>query len=168
MWSEQEDVPSLCSPGPEASKASSPSYPWGVVRLADSDVRSVFELVWDAAGYTGLEPFPREFLERLAGLIPADAIIGYHEVEVRRPWRVVDAVEIPPGGVSIEIQQAATPFCPQDPLQNGRHRNERRVLKLNCSVVIYHGLPVEWARQGFHDLNVFGVQPNAATTARFR
>src|SRR5207247_2785492 len=131
MWSEQEDVPSLCSPGPEASKASSPSYPWGVVRLADSAVRAVLELVWDGAGYTGLEPFPREFLERLAGLIPADAIIGYHEVEVRRPWRVVDAVEIPPGGVSIEIQQAATPFCPQDPLQNGRHRNERRVLKLS-------------------------------------
>ena len=101
------------------------------MRLAESDVRSALDLVWHAAGYTSVEPFPREFLERLTKLIPVDAIVGYHEVEVPRPWRVVEAVEIPPGGVPVEIQQAATPFCRQDPLQNGAHRDECRVLKLS-------------------------------------
>jgi hypothetical protein len=107
------------------------SYRGGVVRLADKDVRSALELVWDAAEYTGLDPFPREFLERLARLIPADSIVGYHEVEARVPWRTVEAVEIPAEGVPIEIQRAAKPFCPQDPLQNGLRRGERRVLKLS-------------------------------------
>jgi DNA-binding CsgD family transcriptional regulator len=102
-----------------------------VVRLADRDVRAALDLVWEAGGYTGVDPFPREFLEQLARLIPADVIVGYHEVEARRPWRVVEATEIPAEGVPIEIQQAATPFCPQDPLQNGVHRGERRVLKLS-------------------------------------
>jgi hypothetical protein len=63
-----------------------------VVRLADKDVRSALELVWDAAEYTGVDPFPHEFLERLASLIPADAIVGYHEVEARTPWRTFEAV----------------------------------------------------------------------------
>ncbi len=99
--------------------------------LADRDVRSALDLVWDAGAYTGPDPFPREFLEQLARLIPADVIVGYHEVEVSRPWRVVEASEIPADGVPIEIQQAATPFCPQDPLQNGFHREECRVLKLS-------------------------------------
>lgn len=29
-------------------------------------------------------------------------------------------------------------------------------------VVIHHGRTLDWARQAFHDLNVFGVRPNAA------
>jgi DNA-binding CsgD family transcriptional regulator len=107
------------------------SYLGGVVRLGDKDVRSALDLVWDAAGYTGVDPFPREFLEQLARLIPADVIVGYHEVEVGPPWRAVEAIEIPAEGVPTEIQQAAKPFCPQDPLQNGLHRRECRVLKLS-------------------------------------
>ena len=44
---------------------------------------------------------------------------------------MVEAVEIPAEGVPVEIQQAAKPFCPEDPLQNGLRRDERRVLKLS-------------------------------------
>ena len=102
-----------------------------MVRLADRDVRSALELVWDAAEYTGVDPFPPEFLGRLASLIPADALVGYHEVEARAPWCVFEEVEIPADGVPVEIQQAAKPFCPEDPLQNGLRRDERRVLKLS-------------------------------------
>lgn len=127
-----------------------------MVRLADRDVRSALELVWDAAEYTGVDPFPREFLRRLASLIPADALVGYHEVEARAPWRVVEAVEIPAEGVPIQIQQAATPFCPQDPLQNGLLRAERRVLKLSDCLTrrgmqkldLYHSL---WKPLGIDD-----------------
>jgi DNA-binding CsgD family transcriptional regulator len=126
------------------------------VRLKDRDVRWALDLVWTAAEYPGVEPFPHEFLERLARLIPADAIVGYHEVEVKRPWRVIDAMEIPPGGVPREIQEAATPFCPQDPLQNGRLRHERRVLKLSDCLTrrekrkldFYHGV---WKPLGIDD-----------------
>jgi DNA-binding CsgD family transcriptional regulator len=103
----------------------------GVANDASARALVRFELVWDAAEYSGLEPFPREFLERLVRLIPADAMVGYHEVESSRPWRVVEAVEIPAEGVPAGIQQAATPFCPQDPLQNRMRRDERRVLKLS-------------------------------------
>jgi hypothetical protein len=87
-----------------------------VVRLADRDVRSALELVWDAAEYTGVDPFPREFLGRLVSLIPADALVGYHEVEARAPWRVVEAVEIPAEGVPIQIQQARDSVLPSGSL----------------------------------------------------
>jgi DNA-binding CsgD family transcriptional regulator len=141
------------------------------VRLSDKDVHSALDLVWDAAGDTGVEPFPREFLERLVRLIPADAIVGYHEVEATRPWRVIEAVEIPGEGVPDEIQQAATPFCPQDPLQNGSHREERRVLKLSDCLArrairkldFYHSV---WKPLGIEDsLRVwFPAPPGRART----
>jgi DNA-binding CsgD family transcriptional regulator len=87
--------------------------------------------VWETAGGAGSEPFPREFLEGLARLIPADAIVGYHEVEASYPWRTVAAVEIPAEGVPAQLQEEAKPFCLEDPLQNGLRREERRVLKLS-------------------------------------
>ena len=102
-----------------------------MVSLAERDMRSVLDFAWDAGAYTGVDTFPRSLLQRLADLIPADAIVGYHEVEASPPWRVVEATEVPAEGVPAEIQEAATPFCPEDPLQNGVHRAERRVLKLS-------------------------------------
>ena len=51
-----------------------------MVRLADRDVRSALELVWNAGEYTGVDPFPREFLGGLASLTPVDALVGYHEL----------------------------------------------------------------------------------------
>ncbi|HET7744561.1 MAG TPA: helix-turn-helix transcriptional regulator [Gaiellaceae bacterium] len=102
-----------------------------MIRLADRDLRSALDLVWQASDYTSVDPFPPEFLGHLARLIPTDVIVGYHEVEAKHPWRVVERVEIPAEGVPVDIQAAATPFCPQDPLQNGAHREERRVLKIS-------------------------------------
>jgi DNA-binding CsgD family transcriptional regulator len=71
-------------------------------------------------------------------------------------WRVVEAVEIPAEGVPVQIQQAATQFCPQDPLQNGLRRAEHRVLKLSdCftrrgmqKLDLYHSL---WKPLGIDD-----------------
>lgn len=107
------------------------SYGGRVVRLSDRDLCAALELVWDAGAHTGHEPFPREFLEGLGRLIPADAIVGYHEVEATYPWRTLVAVEIPAEGVPPQIQEDAKPFCLEDPLQNGLNRDERRVLKLS-------------------------------------
>ena len=39
-----------------------------------------------------------------------------------------------------------------------------RVKKDRVAVVVHHDRPIEWARQAFHDLNVLGVKPNAATS----
>jgi hypothetical protein len=46
-------------------------------------------------------------------------------------------------------------------------RYQARVLKpetimMPLFIRICHGLPISWARQSFHDMNVLGVQPNAA------
>ena len=71
--------------------------------------------------------------------------MGYHEVEARAPWCVIEEVEIPAEGVPLEIQQAAKPFCPEDPLQNGLRRNERRVLKLSDC----------FTRRGMHRLALY-------------
>lgn len=99
--------------------------------LRTSDVRAALTLVYDAGTDRGPDAVPRPFLAGLADLIPADVIIGYSEIDVKRPWRIVDRVEIPVDGVPTAIQEAAKPFCPQDPLQNSVRRAEQRVLKLS-------------------------------------
>jgi DNA-binding CsgD family transcriptional regulator len=100
-------------------------------RLRTSDMRAALTLVYDAGTDTGPDALPRPFLAGLADLIPADVIVGYSEIDVKRPWRIVDRVEIPVDGVPEVVQREAKPFCPQDPLQNAVRRREQRVLKLS-------------------------------------
>lgn len=102
-----------------------------LVDMKTSDVRAALTLVYDAGTDDAPDAVPRSFLAGLAELIPADVIVGYSEVEVRRPWRIVDRLEFPVDGVPETIQQDAKPFCPQDPLQNSRRRAEQRALKLS-------------------------------------
>ena len=99
--------------------------------LRERDVRSALDLVYDAGTLTGPDPFPREFLEDLARLIPADSIVGYHEVVIGSPCRLIEFVEIPSDPIPPPIEEAAQPLCYQDPLTNSRRRRERRVLKLS-------------------------------------
>jgi hypothetical protein len=47
-----------------------------VSELRERDVRSALDLAYEAGALTGPDPFPREFLEGLTRLIPADAIVG--------------------------------------------------------------------------------------------
>jgi DNA-binding CsgD family transcriptional regulator len=124
--------------------------------LNTSDMRAALTLVYDAATDTGGDSLPRPFLAGLAELIPADLIVGYSEVEMKRPWRVVDRVEIPVDGVPHAIQREAKPFCPQDPLQNAARRTERRVLKLSDCLTRSSMRKLEfydcfWKRLGIHD-----------------
>jgi DNA-binding CsgD family transcriptional regulator len=103
-----------------------------MTRLSERDIRSALELVYDAASMTGPEPFPREVLERLAQLIPADAIVGYRdELVVSFPYRVVELIEVPENPIPPEIQKAASTLCHQDPLRLGPRRRERRAVKLS-------------------------------------
>jgi len=99
--------------------------------LSERDVRSALDLVYDAASMTGPDPFPRELLERLARLIPADSIVGYHEAIIGRPCRAVESVEIPEEGIPADVQEAGGRFLDQDPLRHGPRRREVRALKLS-------------------------------------
>ena len=99
--------------------------------LSERDVRAALELVYDAAAMRGPDPFPRELLERLAELIPSDAIVGYHEAVIGRPCRVVESVEIPAEAIPVSIQEAGGRFLDQDPIRHGTRRHECRALKLS-------------------------------------
>ena len=99
--------------------------------IAERQLRAAFELVYDASSYDGTDPFPPELLERLAKLIPADAVVGYHEATVGRRGRTLEAVEIPPEGVPMELVENAFALCLQDPLNHCRRAREQRVLKLS-------------------------------------
>jgi DNA-binding CsgD family transcriptional regulator len=99
--------------------------------LSERDVRSALDLVYDAASMTGPDPFPRELLERLARLIPADAIVGYHEAIIGCPYRVVESVEIPEEGIPADVQEAGERFHEQYPITHGPQCNELRALKLS-------------------------------------
>jgi DNA-binding CsgD family transcriptional regulator len=99
--------------------------------LSERDTRSMLELVYDAASMTGTDPFPPEFLERLTQLIPADALVGYHEAIIGNPCRVVESVEIPMEGIPADIQEAGGRFLRQDPLRHGVGRREWRAFKLS-------------------------------------
>jgi DNA-binding CsgD family transcriptional regulator len=100
-------------------------------RVSERDLKSAFELVYDAASLTGDEPFPVEFLSRLSELIPADAIVGYHEAIIGRPCRVVEFVEIPAEGIPPDIQAAGGQFGYQDPIRHCMGKGESRALKLS-------------------------------------
>ncbi|MBI3953230.1 MAG: hypothetical protein HY330_01810 [Chloroflexi bacterium] len=41
-------------------------------------------------------------------------------------------------------------------------KEDQRILETEVPVIIHHEKPAPWARQAFHDLNTFGVRPNAA------
>jgi DNA-binding CsgD family transcriptional regulator len=115
-----------------------------VVRLADRDVRSALELVWDAAEYRGRDPFPREFLERLASLIPADAIVGYHEAVIGAPCRTVEVMEIPVDPIPAEVREAVRHIFRQEPFLHGRYRSERRALKASDFMTRSRRRQTEW------------------------
>ena len=102
-----------------------------MTRLSERDLKSALDLVYDAGLLNGHEPFPVEFLERLAELIPADAIIGYHEAVIGQPCRVVEFVEIPAVGIPADIQELGGQFWYQDPLRHGVGKHETRALKLS-------------------------------------
>ena len=99
--------------------------------LSERDVKLALELVYDSAEMDDGEPFPRELLLRLTRLIPADAIVGYHEAIIGRPCRAVELVEIPPEGISRDLREAGGHFLDQDPIRHGVGRYEHRALKLS-------------------------------------
>ena len=99
--------------------------------LSARDVRLALDLVYDAGALAGPNPFPLEFLEGLARLIPVDVSVGYKEAVIDFPGRAVEAVLIPSQPIPPDVEDAAGPLCYQDPLRHGLRRRERRALKLS-------------------------------------
>jgi len=124
--------------------------------LSERDVRSALDLVYEAGALSGPDPFPREFLEGLARLIPVDAIVGYQEAVVDFPGRAVEMVAIPEDPIPRDVEDAAGPLCHQDPLRHGLRRRERMALKLSDflsrrqmhSLAFYHEV---WKPLGIDD-----------------
>jgi DNA-binding CsgD family transcriptional regulator len=112
--------------------------------LRERDVRSALDLVYDAGMLTCPEPFPREFLERLTRLIPADVIVGYHEAVIGAPCRTVEVMEIPPDPIPAEVEEAARHIFRQEPFLHGRYRSERRALKTSDVVTRRRFRQTEW------------------------
>ena len=84
-----------------------------VVDVNTSDMRVALTLVYDAGTDTGGDALPRAFLAGLAQLIPADVIVGYSEVEVRRPWRVW--LPAPAGRArAVYLERSALDFSERD------------------------------------------------------
>lgn len=102
-----------------------------MTRLSERDLKAAFELVYDAASLDGKQPFPREFLARLANLVPVDAIVGYHEVVIGHPCRTVEGVEIPAEGIPESIQEVGKRFGYQDPIRHSIGAGGARALKLS-------------------------------------
>ena len=99
--------------------------------LSERDVRSTLDFVYDATSITSSDPFPRELLERLAQLIPADAIVGYHEAIIGRPCRVVESVETPGGGNPSRPAGGWRAFSRAGSDQARLHCRELRALKFS-------------------------------------
>jgi DNA-binding CsgD family transcriptional regulator len=102
-----------------------------MITLTERDVRAALDLVYDAASFTGTEPFPPEFLQRLSQVIPADSIVGYSEVVVGDPCYLVEAVEIPADAVPPDVQEAGARFHGQDPLSHDASPRGGGALKLS-------------------------------------
>jgi hypothetical protein len=112
--------------------------------LRERGVRSALDLVYDAGTLTCKEPFPRDFLERLSKLIPADAIVGYHEAVIGAPCRTVEVVEIPTDPIPAEVQEAAIRIFRQEPFLHGLYRSERYALKASDSMTRSSRRGTEW------------------------
>jgi DNA-binding CsgD family transcriptional regulator len=112
--------------------------------LRERDVRSALELVYDAGKLTCVEPFPREFLEGITRLIPADVIVGYHEAVIGAPCQTVEVMEIPPDPIPAEVEDVVRHIFRQEPFLHGRYRSERRALKVSDVVTRRRFRQTEW------------------------
>jgi DNA-binding CsgD family transcriptional regulator len=112
--------------------------------LRERDIRSALELVYDAAGHTGPDPFPQEFLEQLAQLIPADAVVGYHEAFIGSGGVLVESVETPHRTVPAGVSEAGGRLFWQDPLNHCRRARENRVLKLSDLLTARQRRKLDW------------------------
>jgi DNA-binding CsgD family transcriptional regulator len=112
--------------------------------LRERDVRSALELVYDAGMLTCPEPFPREFLEGLTRLIPADVVVGYHEAVIGAPCRTVEVMEIPPDPIPAEVEEVVRHIFRQEPFLHRRFRLERRALKVSDRVTRRRLRQTEW------------------------
>ena len=88
------------------------------------------------------------------------------KTEVQKDEYGLGAIQIPFGNYLVAIDgdtQNAAWFEVQRLLEaEGNDDIRQRVNSLWVPVEVHHGRSVDWARQSFHDLNVYGVKPNAA------
>jgi DNA-binding CsgD family transcriptional regulator len=99
--------------------------------VSERDAAALLDVVHEGAFATGRELLPPVVLERLARLIPADALVGYQEVDLAFGCVVLDRVEVLDQRDTTPVADATHRFCEQNPLRDPLRSRERRVLKLS-------------------------------------
>jgi DNA-binding CsgD family transcriptional regulator len=99
--------------------------------VSERDAAALLDVVHEGASATGREPFPPAVLRRLARLIPADALVGYQEVDLSLGCIVLDRVEVLGQRDTTPVTEATHRFCTQNPLRDPLRSRESRVLKLS-------------------------------------
>jgi DNA-binding CsgD family transcriptional regulator len=103
-----------------------------VAGVAERDVSAMLDVVAEGASADGLEPFPSSVLVKLERVIRAAAIVAYQLID----WptghcRLLEQVQISGCVVPSSVSEIASQISHQDPINHGRRRRERRVLKLS-------------------------------------
>jgi DNA-binding CsgD family transcriptional regulator len=99
--------------------------------VTERDAAALLDVVHEGASASGREPFPRVVLQSLARLIPADALVGYQDVDLSSGCRVVERVEVLGQRDTASVTEATHRFCKQNPLRDPVRSRENRVLKLS-------------------------------------
>ena len=94
------------------------------------DAAAMLDIVQEGMSANGTEIFPRSVLERLARLIPSDALAGYQEVDVSRGCELVARVDVVGQTVPAQVVAASKRGYHEDPLRDPLRVRESRVLRL--------------------------------------
>jgi DNA-binding CsgD family transcriptional regulator len=107
------------------------SYLQVVSVVSERDAAALLDVVHEGASAAGREPFPPVVLQRLARLIPADALVGYQVADLSSGCVVVERVEVVGQRDTTPVAEATHRFCEQNPLRDPLRSRESRVLKLS-------------------------------------
>jgi DNA-binding CsgD family transcriptional regulator len=99
--------------------------------VSQRDAAALLEIVHDAAVDDSREAFPSSVLRALADLIRSDACVGYQELDLLTPFRVVDLIEVVGEQPSPKTEEAFYTHGWQNPMHCRLHAREERVLLLS-------------------------------------
>lgn len=124
------------------------------------DLREQIQRVFESAKKKNVEAYSK-YLIRLAtdknfnGDVPPIKLYSKEELDVA--LIAGQSVIVLPYDVTLVAYDGETQLA----AWHQAARENKEVLSHYVDISIAHGLPVEWAKQSFHDMNMFGIKPNA-------
>ena len=99
--------------------------------ISERDTAAMLAIVHDGAVDATREAFPSSVLSALERLIPSDAYVGYQEVDVSGPFRLIEQVEVVGEPVPRPIEDAFDTLGWQNPMRCHLHAVSGDVLRLS-------------------------------------